>query len=277
GGKTVSATYIGMQENFCLLFRYTIRPEDGVMGDLTVTDRIIASAGSIQDNENLEANLSLGNENTLIGTYVDGIAPEVHSMWQDGGPTSSIGAGFSEYIVAGPDINKITAKDNNGNPVQVRVCIDEEQWHLDVFAVDGWKKDMRYWISVPANAVLDRAGNSIANDLTLDWYTGYYTPTVYSSTPPENGNGVVRNPYITLRFTQNINRSWNYNVISVRDKSGIPVLLFSRIDGNLLILKPYYMLKKNTQYTVNIPAKAVIGSYANSPNDAYSFTFTTGS
>lgn len=122
----------------------------------------------------------------------------------------------------------------------------------------------------------DLAGNK--SPIYTQKYTIDKTPPKVSSTSPKNSKiGVSRTATITIKFSEKIKNSTNWNYITVKNlKTGKTFKIKSKtIKNNLLYIKNSSAKSSSTWYQVTIPPKAIRDYAGNNLAKKYTFRFRT--
>ena len=111
-------------------------------------------------------------------------------------------------------------------------------------------------------------------------YTETYTidtvaPTISSTDPVNGATNVPLNKVIIVTLSENIQTGSSYGDITLKDSGDNIIAITKSINNNLLTITPNDNLTRNTRYTVNIPAGAVMDMAGNIFANNYSFSFTT--
>lgn len=120
--------------------------------------------------------------------------------------------------------------------------------------------------------------DNLDNQIAIAKVTIDSTPPKISSTTPANlKTGIKRNSTITIKFTENIYNSTNYDIITVKNlTTGKKSTLTKTISGNILYIKNSCFLSPNTWYQVIMPIVAVKDKAGNKLNATCTFKFKTG-
>lgn len=196
--------------------------------------------------------------------------------------TSPVTITFSENIIAGTNFSGIYIKNiTTGNTVSL-ASKTINGTTLTIIQNLNRLVNCNYQLYIPAGAVKDAAGNSLATAYTLNFSTSPGTndntpPTVTSTNPADNSTGFSLTSALTITFSENIQSGANFSGIYIKNlTTGKTVTMGSKtISGNNLTIKQATnRLNKNT-YQVYIPAGAVKDAAGNSLATDYKFTFKT--
>ncbi len=123
---------------------------------------------------------------------------------------------------------------------------------------------------------VDKAGNK------SPVYTEKYTidktaPKVISTTPKNYATGISRTSTITIKFSENIKTSINWNKFYIKNLTTGKLMAFTKsISGNTLYLKTTSSRAAYTWYQVYIPGYSVKDSAGNNLASGYWLKFKTG-
>lgn len=137
-----------------------------------------------------------------------------------------------------------------------------------------------YQVYIPAGAVKDAAGNSLAAVYIFQFRASNSTnptaPVVTSTNPSINASQVPLTSPITITFSENILAGPNFSGIYLKNTvSGALVAMTKSINGNILTIQQTTTRKNNTLYKVYIPAGSVKDSAGNNLAADYTYNFTT--
>lgn len=101
-------------------------------------------------------------------------------------------------------------------------------------------------------------------------------PTITAVTPADGSKDVDNNTNITVTFSEDVQQSSNFALITLQDSNGNIISLKSKnINDNVLTLEPITALSDGITYTVTIPAGAVKDMFGNDISGDYGFSFST--
>ncbi|HEY3374906.1 MAG TPA: Ig-like domain-containing protein [Candidatus Aquicultor sp.] len=103
-------------------------------------------------------------------------------------------------------------------------------------------------------------------------------PNVVSADPVNGATGIASNKTVTITFSENIQTSIAYGMITVKDSSNNPVAIATSISNRTLTITVPGGWGSNTTYTVIIPAAAVkdmVVPTGNNMATQYTLSFTT--
>ncbi|TDK51130.1 PKD domain-containing protein, partial [Algoriphagus formosus] len=103
GGETKTAAYLSGSGTSRMVFRYTVREGDLDQDGIEV-NRLSLNGGSIQTNEGVSVDLTLGFVPPTIGVVVDAVAPSGYSVTIDQSPISSINQDVVSFTFDGAEV-----------------------------------------------------------------------------------------------------------------------------------------------------------------------------
>jgi subtilisin family serine protease len=183
---------------------------------------------------------------------------------------------FSENVTPGSAFDIIELKDANGGLVPVTVSITGNRMTVQPQVL--MKYNTSYVFTVPAGAVTDSAGNSLAAAYSLNFRTmlppDTFPPAVVTADPADGTVNVPVNSVIRIIFSENVLQGGSYNSISLKDQNNNPVSLTKNLAGSTLTITPV-MLKYSTSYTLTLPAGSVKDAAGNPLVNTTVMTFST--
>lgn len=183
---------------------------------------------------------------------------------------------FSENILKGDTFDNISLKDSAGNPVAFTKNISGAMLAIDPVA--ELAEETTYTVNIPAGAVKDASGNSLARGKTFRFTTWDKTPpNVTGSDPVNDATGVSLHNTVTVTFSEKIQKGTAYDSITLKDTQGNPVVATKIIRKNKLLIIPNARLGYNTRYTVTVPTHAVKDTANNDLETGFATSFTTQS
>ncbi|MFX4260915.1 Ig-like domain-containing protein [Pelotomaculum propionicicum] len=184
---------------------------------------------------------------------------------------------FSEDIAAGSGYDLITMTDSDNNPVTISKNINGST--LTVVPAANLGYSTNYTVTVPAGAVQDSAGSTLADGCSFSFTTveaaSDITPPAVSATDPANGAvNVALDKTISVNFSEAVQLGPNASGILI--KKGRTIISYTLdINESTLIVDPKSVFSKNTAYTVIIPSGAVLDLSGNPLDSTYTFSFIT--
>jgi len=207
-------------------------------------------------------------------TQADTTAPVVVSTTPTNGmtnvdpATNSFYVNFSENIILVGSYYSITI---NGQPLTP--SINGTTLSLSGASLAAGQS---YTVSLPAGVVTDAVGNAMAAysfSFTTTPPADTTAPTVVSTNPVNKARGISTTGSINITFSENVSAASAFAGITL--KKGKTATSFTKtLAGNTLVIRPTTSLKKESTYTVAIPASAVKDAAGNN-NTAYNFSFKT--
>ncbi len=247
--------------------------------DYNTTYLLVVPAGAVKDNAGNKL-VSSYNIDFTTEPHPDTVAPTVYQTSPSDKDVNipisqNISINFSEEVVASDNIGGIELKAGS-TIAEYTYSINNNI--LTIGPVNDLDYSVNYTVYIPAGAIKDIAGNAFANDYTYSFTTepqpDTVSPTVYSTTPPNNAVDIPLDQNITINFSEDISTGANVDAIAL--KTGDTVVDFTySINGSELTLNPANDLANGTNYTVVIPAGAVKDSAGNTLPSDYDFNFTT--
>ena len=197
---------------------------------------------------------------------VTAIDPEDNAVIND--TSKVVTVTFSESVQKGSAYDDISIT-CNGTPISV---VTNLTYNILTITNTGSYTDGTYTINIPADAVIDSAGNGI------DSYTSQFTvdtiPPVVTAVDPVDG--VVINDtsqVVTVTFSEDILEGTSFDDIRI-SLNGTPLTTITKtINGNILTLTNTTSYTDGT-YTLNIPADAVVDAAGNALETSFSSVFT---
>ena len=249
--------------------------------------QVYIPAGAVKDAAGNSLAASYTYQFTTIAGSTDKTPPTVISTDPASGATgvsltTPVTITFSENIAAGSNYSGIYIKNlSTGNTVSIASTTISGNT-LTIKQTLNRLNNNTYQVYIPAGAVKDAAGNSLAASYTYQFQTvpavtDKTPPTVTSTSPTSNAAGVSLTTPITIIFSENIVEGANFSGIYIKNLStGATVSLASKtISGNTLTIKQTLNRLNNNTYQVYIPAGAVKDATGNSLAAAYTYNFTT--
>ena len=191
-----------------------------------------------------------------------------------------VGTQFNERVFAGPTFSNITIKDANNIPVEdVRVTISASVLNI---AHAAFEHNKTYTVNIPAQAVIDGAGNTNTSAVTWSFTTlpidpSDTEPPIKVSTTPDDGTfNVGENAFVSVTFSEVVFAGPAFSNITIQDENNNQVgsILASRNGSQLTI--SHAAFERNKTYTVHVPAQAVQDAAGNANESAITWSFSTG-
>jgi peptidoglycan/xylan/chitin deacetylase (PgdA/CDA1 family)/methionine-rich copper-binding protein CopC len=188
---------------------------------------------------------------------------------------------FNKNIQSGANYSGIYLKNTvSGENIAITKYISGNT--LTIQQVSNKINNTLYQVYIPAGAVKDAEGNSLAAEYTYTFTTiatDTTPPKVTSTNPANNATGAGISSPITITFNENITKGDNFQGIYIQKLStGSKMTITSKvISGKTLTLYLKSIRSLNTTYLVYLPAGAVEDYAGNSLVNAYSFSFKTKS
>lgn len=181
---------------------------------------------------------------------------------------------FSENVLQGPSFGDISV---NGAPAgSSGYSVTLVGISLTLTPATAFPYSTPYTVTVPAGAVGDQAGNTLAEPYGFSFVTvPDTTPPAVVSTDPANGaTGLWLTPAITVTFDEPVVEGTNYTGVELAT-GGAAVPASKSLSGKVLTLTAPSKLRPGASYTVTLPAGAVKDAAGNETAAAYVFGFTT--
>jgi methionine-rich copper-binding protein CopC len=217
----------------------------------------------------------------LSFTTVDTINPTITGTTPVDGATNepvynTVYINFSEDIKAGPNLVKTTfngvAIDNGTFGYSINKNVLRMNYYGNLLY------NTKYKIMIPEGAVTDQVGNPLNTAYSFGFTTiaDNVPPTVSYTQPFNDSVGVAANAPVMVYFNEFIKEGAEIGNVTLSNGSTvIPSVKYISSKSLQIIPQNGATLEKNTKYTVNIPAGAVVDMAENRFAAAYTFSFTT--
>jgi methionine-rich copper-binding protein CopC len=184
---------------------------------------------------------------------------------------------FSEDVVQSDGFGQISVRDTSGRVVDCSVFVGGSMLTIDPSTDLAY--GTTYTVTIPATAVKDLGGNTLAADYAFGFTTGAAPdtapPVVVGTDPANNAADVPVGKTVTVTFSEDVRAGPAYNGIRVEDAAGNAVVAAKSIAGRVLVIDPGADLAWSTRYSVVAPAGAVEDLAGNALAEGYAFAFTT--
>ncbi|XKE94012.1 Ig-like domain-containing protein [Metaplanococcus flavidus] len=188
---------------------------------------------------------------------------------------------FDEEILEGAAFTEIIITDSKNTAVSAEVSILNNTLSLTPNA--PLANGEQYTVLLPVGSITDKAGNAIADQITLTFKTvlaevdeNENTPPVLMATEPANNamDVSIESP-MNFVFNERIQAGINYQDIKVHDANNDQVSVRTEIIEDRLIISPETQWSHGTQYTVSVPAESVMDMEGLPGLEMFLIAFTT--
>ncbi|MEM5816232.1 MAG: Ig-like domain-containing protein, partial [Desulfitobacterium hafniense] len=240
---------------------------------------VILPAGWIRDS-NFNVLAEAYRLEFFTGADADSIAPVLAgtSPWGNAARVplhSQVVLYFSETIAAGEAHSGI-AVTAQGSPVPFTSVIEGNKI---ILTPEALPYDAAIRVNVPAGAVVDGAGNPLAGDYELLFYTvptpDTEAPRVVSMMPSANSRGVPLNAEINIYLSEKVAAGGSFDAIILKTGDAA-VETAVTVNGNALTIRPSAGLTAGSLYRISVPAAAVQDLSGNALTAGYEASFITG-
>ena len=186
---------------------------------------------------------------------------------------STITLVFNLQVKEGAGFNGIILEDEDLNVIEILKTIDGDT--LTITPADPLTNDTQYTLTVPANAIGDDYGHTMAKSYTMSFTTTSRYPEVAFAWPAYRLDETAVDTEIRLMFNQDISQGPTYNNIKLYGKNNlqIPVSVSIR-ENSWLYIRPAAVFSGNTTYSLVVPRGAVANGDKALLED-FGLTFTT--
>ena len=182
---------------------------------------------------------------------------------------------FNMAVKKGGGFDGVSLKDASLNPVEITTALDGDT--LTITPTGDMVKGEKYTLVIPADAVTDDYGHTMAQNYTLGFTTVTSSPAVVFAAPGSEMQNAPKDSDIRLKYNQTVSRGSDFSGITVTDSDSRNVAVSATLSGQWLTLHPSGNLSEATQYTVTVPVGAVKNASGEVQPQAYSYCFTTES
>ncbi len=241
-----------------------------INGQFRLSTRLSSPAGvSEYTEENNVYQLALAQE----PLYAKSFLPAQNSLTAP--INQAITITFNTEIQAGPTFNELALLDEAGNEVAVTKAVEGST--LTIAPAVPLAYETTYTLMVKTGDVTGLNGSSPESDFVLNFTTDreHVNPAVSFTYPAAEMADTPLDADINIMFNENVAQGADFNSIRLTDTYGWNVAVQSQLNGGTLVLYPTANLRYGREYTVTVPAEAVLSNTGKPLEADYSFTFTT--
>jgi methionine-rich copper-binding protein CopC len=179
---------------------------------------------------------------------------------------------FRSNVQPGSTFSNITLKNAGGTTIATTNKISTNTNYLTIKPNANLTGNVKYTVNIPAGAVKDMSGTSLANTYNFSFTTALATPKVINYSPADNATRVAVNSKLVLTFDQNVSAVKGKNIYIKKTANDnqvgcIPVTDKNRVNisGAKVTINPSSNFRPNTGYYILIDS----GAFKNSNNGLF--------
>jgi len=182
--------------------------------------------------------------------------------------------GFNMDVDKGAGFEQIELIDEKLNEIEIYKTIEGNT--LTITPRSPLARGTGYTLTIPADAVSDPFGHKMDEPYSLSFVTTASNPEITLAYPGNGMADVAPNTEIKVRYNQNVTEGPNFGNIALYQAGVDKVPAHVSIEGEWLYIKPSERLQSDTEYTLVIPAGAVLNANSEVQQEYYELAFTTG-
>ncbi|HHW00366.1 MAG TPA: DUF4959 domain-containing protein [Clostridiaceae bacterium] len=182
--------------------------------------------------------------------------------------------GFNMDVDKGTGFEQIELIDEKLNEIEIDKTIEGNT--LTITPRSPLARGTGYTLTIPADAVSDPFGHKMDEPYSLSFVTTASNPEITLAYPGHGMADVSPNSEVKVRYNQNVTEGPNFGNIALYQAGVDKVPAHVSIEGEWLYIEPAERLQSDTEYTLVIPAGAVLNANSEVQQEYYELTFTTG-